>query len=117
MALSVWSLVVWTTRIGNIWRDEELTVAGQVGRTALAGSFTAFALGALFGVVARRSSARWFDRGVVAFALWTIGVWVVRVVGIAGNGHGVAFVVVHAVLAVVSIGLAGLTFARRDGAR
>lgn len=107
--LSVATLLVWTTRIRNIWTDEELSTAGQVGRTALALSFTALALGglALWWSARRRGgapeSARRFVR---AFALWTAAVWVVRGVQIALADHDAAFVAVHTVLAVGSIALA-----------
>ena len=109
LVLSVWTVLVWTTRIRNIWTDDSLTTAGQVGRTALALAFTAFAVVTLAaGVRAWRSgtvvpcTALW----VRAFAVWTTGVWVVRGVQIATADHEAAFVAVHTVLAVVSIGLA-----------
>ena len=40
----VWTLLVWTTRIGNIWNDDGLTAGEKWGRTGLALSFTALAL-------------------------------------------------------------------------
>jgi hypothetical protein len=43
---------------------------------------------------------------VVAFAAWTVGVWVVRSIGIWVHDHPVGFKVVHTVLAAISIGLA-----------
>ncbi len=109
LVLAVWSLLVWTTRIRNIWTDDALTLAGQIGRTALAGSFTVLA-----GVTvaawwrARRSGSvvpctSWWVR---AFAGWTVAVWVVRGVQIALADHGAAFVAVHTALAVASIVLA-----------
>lgn len=102
LVLAVWTFLVWTTRIRNIWTDDDLTTGGQVWRTALAGVFTAFAIGVV--VVWKRGSgaANW----VRAFAVWTIGVWVVRAVQIGLADHGVAFKVVHTVLAIVSVGLA-----------
>lgn len=105
VALVVWTLLVWTTRIRNIWGDDGLTTGEQLGRTALALSFTGLAV--LVAVaVARR--ARWLRRAVEGLAAWTTLVWAVRAVGIAAGGHSVGFVVVHLVLAVVSVGLAGL---------
>lgn len=110
LVLSTWTVLVWTTRIRNIWTDESLSTSGQVWRTALALAFTAFAavtIGAW--VKARRDhgavpagTATW----VRAFAGWTVGVWVVRGVQIALADHSIAFVVVHSGLAVVSTGLA-----------
>jgi hypothetical protein len=45
---------------------------------------------------------------VLALAAWTTGVWVVRSIGIATADHDGAFIAVHLVLAVISIGLAVL---------
>lgn len=107
--LAVATLLIWTTRIRNIWSDEELDTAGQVGRTALALAFTAFAVAALAAWWrARRAgaappSARPLVRG---FAAWTTVVWVVRAVQIATADHEAAFVAVHTALAVASIALA-----------
>jgi hypothetical protein len=56
--------------------------------------------------------ARWTDKAVLALAGWTVGVWVVRDVGILTGDHGVGFKVVHTVLAVVSIALS--VFAWRE---
>lgn len=107
LVLALWTLLVWTTRIRNIWTDDELSTVGQVGRTALALAFTAFAVGTIALWVRARQGATWASAaGVVrAFALWTVGVWVVRATQIALADHDLAFVVVHTVLAVVSIGL------------
>lgn len=107
LVLAVWTLLVWTTRIRNIWADEDLSTAGVVGRTALALAFTTFALAIVIVWVQARSGSApagtaWIVR---AFALWTTGVWVVRATQIALADHDLAFVVVHTALAAVSIGL------------
>ena len=100
-----WTLFVWATRIRNIWTDDSLTTAGQVGRTALVLAFVLPAVAVAAGLVARRGGA-WLTWVIRAFAAWTVGFWVVRLVGIAPHGHSAAFVAVHAVLAVVSSVLA-----------
>jgi len=105
VALVIWSLLVWTTRIRNIWSDDELSTADQWWRTALAMSFTLLAL--VVGVALYLRST-WQRPVVLALAVWTIGVWVVRSIGIATAEHDGAFVAVHLVLATVSIGLAVL---------
>ncbi len=109
VVLAAFTLLVWTTRIRNIWTDESLETSGQVGRTALSLSFTAFAVATLLvwwqgrrtGVVPERA-------GMVVrlFAAWTIGVWAVRAFQIAAGDHGAAFVAVHTALAVASTVLA-----------
>jgi hypothetical protein len=102
IALCVWTLLVWTTRIGNIWGDDDLTSGERWGRTGLALSFTVLALTVGHAVYHRTS---WRGVAVKVFAGWTIGVWVTRSIGIATGDHDAAFVIVHLVLAVVSIAL------------
>lgn len=109
VALSVFTLLVWTTRIRNIWTDDSLSTSGQVGRTALSLTFTAFAVAVLWLWWQGRSSGQVPEGAslvVRLFAAWTIGVWAVRVVQIASAGHEAAFVAVHTLLAVASTGLA-----------
>lgn len=106
--LSALTVLVWTTRIRNIWTDESLTVAGQVGRTTLALVFTAFAVatGWVWWQARRGRPVAGSATLVRAFAVWTVLVWVVRGVQIALADHDAAFVAVHTLLALVSIGLA-----------
>jgi hypothetical protein len=111
LALVAWTFLVWTTRIANIWRDEALDTAGKVGRTALALSFTLLAVAVLVAIW-RRLPARTTRAAVFALAAWTTGVWIVRGIGIAAGDHEAAFIVVHLVLAVVSITLAALAVRR-----
>jgi hypothetical protein len=108
LALVGWTFFVWTTRIANIWRDEDLSTGEQVGRTALALSFTLLAVAVL--VTLWRGSAVASRVAVGALAAWSVAVWVVRDVRIALGDHDAAFVVVHVVLGVVSVGLAALAW-------
>jgi hypothetical protein len=105
LALCAWTLLVWTTRIGNVWADAELTTGEKWGRTGLALSFTVLAL-AVGGAVLGRQP--WRGLAVKLLAGWTIGVWVTRSFGIAMGDHDAAFVAVHLVLAVASTALAVL---------
>lgn len=105
IALVVWTLFVWTTRIRNIWGDQALTDAEKWGRTGLAMSFTVLA--ALVAVSLWKRLG-WHGIVVKGLAGWTIGVWVARSIGIIRDDHDVAFVAAHLVLAVVSWALAGL---------
>jgi hypothetical protein len=115
LALAAWTLLVWTTRIRNIWTDASLNTAGQLWRTVLAGVFTAFAVTVVVAwIPARRADAAvpgWAPPLVRAFALWTVGVWVVRGAQIAFGDHSAAFIAVHTLLAVLSIALAGWAWA------
>jgi hypothetical protein len=115
LTLVAWTFFVWTTRIGNIWRDADLDTGEKVGRTGLALSFTLLALavvGALW-----RGSARTRLVAVGALAAWSTAVWIVRDARILLADHEVGFKVVHTVLAVVSIVLSVLAWreARRAG--
>ena len=72
-------------------------------RTVWALVFIGLAIGALW-LAARGGSVarRWWQ----VFVVWTVGFWTVRGAQIALAGHDAAFVAVHTVLALVSIGLA-----------
>jgi hypothetical protein len=102
VALVVWTVLVWTTRIGNIWGDEALSTSAKWGRTGLAGSFTLLAAAVAWALWHRTT---WLRPAVAALAGWTIAVWVVRAVGITTGDHEAAFIAVHLVLATVSIAL------------
>ena len=98
-ALVLWTLFVWGTRIANILAD-----GGGAGALAVAVVLTALGLAAAASLAAARPP--W---AVPALALATIAVWAVRVPLVLTNGHEAAFVVVHLVLAAVSVALAAAT--------
>ena len=109
IALAVWSLLIWTTRLRNIWTDDALSPGEQWGRTALALSFTVLALAVGHAVYHRTS---WLAPVVRTLAGWTVAVWLVRSIGIATADHDAAFIVVHLVLAVISVDPGGAGRAR-----
>jgi hypothetical protein len=104
VVLAGWTLFVWTTRIGNIWRDDAATTSSKVGSTALALSFTVLALVVVFTAWRRAWAA--LRLAVVALAVWTTAVWIVRSLTILAGDRATGFKIVHGVLAVVSIALA-----------
>jgi hypothetical protein len=109
--LGLWTLFVWTTRIDNVLSQDDLTTAGRAARLALALSFTVVGVALL--AVAWRARGRPLSR-VEAVVIdvgcwWTIGVWVLRGVQISLGDHDAAFIIVHAVLGIVSIALAAVT--------
>jgi hypothetical protein len=106
VALAAWTLVVWPTRIGNIWRDEAMTGGEKAGGIALALAFTLLA-GAVL-VTLWRGAARAARIAVGALAGVSVVVWLVRGTGIVLADHDLAFTAVHVVLGVVSIALAAL---------
>lgn len=108
--LVVWTVFVWASRIRNIWNDDELSTSGQLLRTVFAVIFLTFAAALVQRLVARRGEPlRRGDRALLlAFVLWTVGFWLVRGIGIIVDDHSFGFTVVHTVLMVVSIAIAGL---------
>ena len=109
-ALVVWTVFVWGGRVRNALGDPDLSGGGRTGPLLLAATFLVPAVAlAVALVVSGRQQAH--DRGPVralvgALGLWTVCVWVVRAADIVlGGDHPVPFVVVHVVLAAVSVGL------------
>ena len=79
VALVAVTFVIWTTRIGNIWGDADLSDGEKWARTALALSFTILAAAVAMALVRR---AAWRPTAERVLAGWTFGVWVTRSVGI-----------------------------------
>jgi hypothetical protein len=112
-ALSAWTVFLWGNRISNAWlstaeSSTNESMAAKVTSTVLAASFLALALGAVVVLVRHwhRPLGEAGRRFLTVFAGWTVLVWGVRILGIVLADHSVAFKVVHAVLGLVSIGLA-----------
>jgi hypothetical protein len=98
VVLAVWTLLVWGGRIRNAVSADE-----GVGPVLLAVTFVVLAVL----VLVTRTRPRLAG---LPLAAWTIGVWVVRAIDIAVlSDHEAAFVVVHLVLAAVSVALAAWT--------
>lgn len=101
------TLFIWTNRIWLAWTDDADSVARKLVWSV---PITAFVIAAV--VVAatmltgRADRVGWFAPLVRAFAAGTIAFWVIRAPMIALADHDVAFVVVHTVLAVASVGTA-----------
>jgi len=107
-ALCAWTVFLWGNRISNAWSSSTESSSAKVVSTALAASFLAFAVGGVVVLVRSwRSPGADVPNGfLAAFAGWTVAVWAIRVVSIALGDHSVGFTMVHAVLGLVSIGLA-----------
>lgn len=108
-----WTLFVWGGRLRNLAADPG--GLAQAGRWSLLGSIAFVALAVAVAVTRLGARVR-PGRGPVAqavlaaLAALTVGVWVIRGVDIAAGDHSVGFIVVHLVLAVVSISLAMLSW-------
>jgi hypothetical protein len=112
VALVLWTFLVWTTRIANIWRDADLDTGERWGRTLLALSFTVLAVGVTVALWrrARHDVASALTVAVGALAAWTTVVWLVRGGGILAGDHDGGFKAVHTVLAAESIALAAVAW-------
>lgn len=113
VAFGAWSVFVWSTRIVNIWRDLLLTTDERVWLSVMALVFVVLGIATLvIGVGLRRWPPTRGDLITVGMlGGWTVGIWVTRTFDIVvGGDHAIPFVVVHVVLAVVSIALAGLSW-------
>ncbi|HEX6238536.1 MAG TPA: hypothetical protein VFZ68_15150 [Acidimicrobiales bacterium] len=115
LALAIWTLLVWATRIANIWDDAALDTGEKLGRTGLAASFTVLAAAVL--VALWRRTDRWARPAVGTLAAWTTVVWVVRDVRIVAADHDLGFTLVHVVLGVASVALAALAWREASRAR
>lgn len=106
--LVVWTVLVWASRIRNVWSDDDLGTGGQVLRTGFAAVFLVMAV--LVGIrlwATRDRGWSWADRSLVgAFVAWTVGFWLVRGVGILVDDHSTSFKAIHTVLMAISIWLA-----------
>jgi hypothetical protein len=113
VAFVAWTLVIWTSRLNNIWRDEDLDTAGQLGRSALAASFVAGAV--VVALAAWRAAPEMVVKVVGIAGAATAGVWLARSVAILVGDWSLGFKVVHTVLAVVSVALAAAAFRESRG--
>jgi hypothetical protein len=117
-AFLAWTIFVWgVVRVRNILGDDELSSSDRVVPLLLSASLwvPALVLGVVLVValVRRRPLPSAARIGVAALGVWTVLIWLVRAYDIAlvgedGQSHEVPFIVVHLVLAVVSVGLAVL---------
>ncbi len=112
MALLGWTLFVWGNRVANALRNDE-----GAGALVLSGIMAVATATYVVGLV--RSWRAGPDGGAARLLLvlpaLTVPVWVVRGVDIAASGHEVAFVVVHLVLAAISIALSVLVWRALGG--
>jgi len=98
---ALWTLLVWANRINNIVSRD-----GGDG-VDLARAIAFVAIGVVVAVVAVRPMAPAIAHRVVSVGAWaSIALWATRIVTIPLGDHDIPFVVVHVVLAVISIALA-----------
>lgn len=114
---AVCTLLVWVGRIRNAVEDDTLSDSERATSLTMAGIFIAVAVVvAVLATLAARSPhsvglARSVTVAMGVAAAWTTGIWIWRIISIAGGDWSVGFVVVHLVLAVGSVALAGWALA------
>jgi uncharacterized membrane protein YeiH len=102
-----WTLLVWSGRIRNVLADDTVSSSSRAVTLIMAGLFVLAGL-AVAMVAVRPTPQRTQRRIVGVAAAYTLVVWLIRGADIAfGGDHEAAFIAVHVVLAVGSIGLAG----------
>lgn len=101
------TLLVWITRIYNLFADDEISNGERIWRLSVA---LIFLLGAV--AVIRILVGSWRDRNlkksrlIPGFCIWTVTFWIVRTVGIVVADHQTGFKIVHVFMAIVFILLA-----------
>lgn len=106
-----WTLFVWVGRVRNVLADPSMHGADRIGPLLLAGSFVLLAATVALALLVDRGATggggRVLRAAVAVLGAWTTVVWVLRATSIAlGGRHPIGFVLVHVVLAVVSVTLA-----------
>lgn len=106
--LAAWTLFVWGLRSRNLTDDEV-----DVGLAQIVPVLGFIVIGLLLVVIVWRARQRHLvpaERALVRAAAVVIGLyWLVRGVEIFFDDHSAAFIAVHTVLAIVSVGLASWT--------
>lgn len=108
-ALAVWSVAIWVARVRNIFADDTLSSAA---RAAWLVPVVLFVVGGITAGLAWWKGRGQLLRPIALFCVVSSLYWLVRLVFVLIDHRSVGFVLVHAVLAMVSIGLAALVLKR-----
>jgi hypothetical protein len=104
VVLVAWTLLTWIGRVPLLWGATDDSAAGKLGSTVPVVVFVALAVVAGVELVTRRARG-----ATLALAIWSVGYWAVRLPLILVHDHPAGFKVVHAVLALVAVGLSAWT--------
>ncbi len=94
------TLLAWTTRIYNLFEDNEVSNGERIWSLLVAAIFLLAAMAVIKILV-----GSWRDRNIKnsrlipAFCIWTVTFWIVRSVGILIADHEVGFKIAHVLLA------------------
>jgi hypothetical protein len=115
LVLAGWTLFVWVTRIRNAMADDGMSGGGKAVAVLTAVAFSALGLATLVTTLRRHPSAPVVLAGLV---LLSVVYWPIRIVQIMIHGHSAGFVLVHAALAALTLGLSAWAWpGRRPGQR
>ena len=109
-----WTVFVWgIVRVRNILGDDALSTSARNQALLLSATFwvPAVIIGVMLGLATAKKQplGSAVGNGLMGLAAWSVLVWIFRAVDIAlFSDRGAAFIVVHVVLGVISIVLAGL---------
>lgn len=107
-ALAAWSLFVWVGRVRNIAADDVLVGSDRIVRYVLSGSFVVLGAILVVGLITARGAVElpgWVRLTGLVLALYGTATWLFRGVDIALGDHSAGFIIVHLVLAFVTISL------------
>ncbi len=119
LVFGLWTLFVWGGRLRNLWLDpggfaeaSRWSLVGSIVFTLLGLAVVAVWLANRLGSASNSSSGP----GILRLVLWPLAglttvVWLLRAADISLGDHSIGFIVVHLVLAVVSVGLAVISVA------
>lgn len=117
--ITLWSLVIWASRIRNILADD-LAGVDRLWRLALAGLFVIVSLWVFrsaYGLWRDGASDWWLcvSGAAMTLAMINIVVWPVRAYQILAGDWSGGFKAVHSLLAIISVALGLLVVFRRYG--
>ncbi len=112
LALGIWTVAIWGSRLRNILADDELTGGALVLALVIAVGFVVLGFGLLASLVGDRS---WHRGVLVALAVAGVVRWTIRgPLILLSDEWEIGFKVVHTVLWLVTVGLSVAAWRERD---
>lgn len=107
------TLLIWGNRVWLAWTDATMGLASKLGYSVPITGFVLAAAATLAMMVKRAQTTAGFRLLVSVFAGGTVAYWAIRLPMIVLHHHPVAFKVVHAALAAVSVAFAARAWQAR----
>lgn len=105
IVLVIFTVLIWISRLRNIWTDAGQSFFGKVAWTVPVLLFLVLAALVIRAKLVPASRPH-FVGAVRLLGGWTVVYWLFRSVRLFGGGHSFGFIVVHMILTALSIGLA-----------